>query len=332
MRQILPGLIMLLCTLCMPSSMDVHDSPDSIRIDSPQLSAEIRKKGYVSGVAAGSFLDRQTGFRDPGFGLDIVDWILEPGSDTAYRDRLPKEMVYDFHNAVHGDIPKRIVEGPQICTQAGELAPEVIRGPDFVAVKQRWRFREAMPGREAGSEWEQTLLFPEGKRYFLSSDRVTSVNAVAAPSLRLDMPGHIKHTGGDTFGEVYLSYAGRIPAKEFLADFPPDARYLYRRGGKPPKRFIRAYHLRDPKTGTPGPWLAGMTLRPSDVSEAWCHHRGYVCFIEEIGGHPVKQGESFGAAFLVGYFDSIAEMNRTYDQYAGASALEVDSRGWRLVR
>jgi hypothetical protein len=41
------------------------------------------------------------------------------------------------------------------------------------------------------------------------------------------------------------------------------------------------------------------------VYEAWCHQRGYVSFIEEIGGKPIKAGESFGAAFIVGYFDSI---------------------------
>jgi len=66
--------------------------------------------------------------------------------------------------------------------------------------------------------------------------------------------------------------------------------------------------MRDPKNGRPGPWLAGMTLDPSVVSEAWCHQRGYVCLIEEFGGRPVKAGESFSAAFIVGYFDSIEEM------------------------
>jgi hypothetical protein len=71
-----------------------------------------------------------------------------------------------------------------------------------------------------------------------------------------------------------------------------------------PKRVIRGYHLRDPKTGKEGPWLFGMTLDPAAVYEAWCHQRGYVCMIEEIGGRPVKPGEVFGAAFVVGYFDS----------------------------
>ena len=45
----------------------------------PQLEAVIRRKGYVTGVAAQSFLDKKTGFRDAGFGLDVVDW----GSDCV---------------------------------------------------------------------------------------------------------------------------------------------------------------------------------------------------------------------------------------------------------
>ena len=151
--------------------------------------------------------------------------------------------------------------------------------------------------------------------------------------LRLDMPGHIRHKGGDTFSEVYLSYAGRIPSSAFLTDFPPDAKYRYvRQAGKIPKQFIRAYRLRDPRTGAPGPWLAGMTLDSSAVSDAWCHQRGYVCMIEEFGGRPIGKGESFSAAFLVGYFDSIPDMEKTYDEFAGYTALGADEHGWKLIR
>lgn len=63
-----------------------------------------------------------------------------------------------------------------------------------------------------------------------------------------------------------------------------------------------------------GPWLAGMTLKPGDTSEAWCHGRGYVCMIDEFGGRPTKAGETFSAAFIVGWLDSIEEMERTYDR------------------
>jgi len=208
----------------------------------------------------------------------------------------------------------------------------VIRGKDFVAVKTHYRYHLAAPGKKNGSDWNQTIVFPEGKRYFLSSDTITSVNSSPAMFFRLDMPGHIKHKQGDTFSEVYLSYFGKIPAREFLTDFAPDAKFNYRRAANPvPKRFIRAYHLRDPKTGRAGPWLAGMTLDPEAVFEAWCHQRGYVCLIEEIGGRAIQPGQSFGAAFIVGFFDSILEMEQVYDQYAGRTGLEAGEQGWKLT-
>jgi hypothetical protein len=326
-------LALVLAGLGQVSSFEETEDDRRIRIVGPALEASIRKEGYVSGVEGGSLLDKKTGSRDLGFGLDIVDWLMEPGSDEEYRSRLPGDLPYTFNNLVHGKRPKRSVEGPQICTKAGKLVPRVIHGPDFVAVRQDFTYRLAAPDKTAGSRWEQTLVFPAGERYFLAADRVTTANASEALFLRIDMPGHIKHKDGDTFSEVYLSYHGKEPieAGEFVRDFPPDAKYLYvRQPGKVPQRFIRAYHLRDPKTGKDGPWLAGMTLDPSAVSEAWCHQRGYVCLIEEIGGRPINARETFGAAYIVGYFDSIAEMERVYDRYAGHTGIDVDERGWRL--
>ena len=299
----------------------------------PDLEATVSKKGYVTGVAAQSFLDKRSGFRDPGHGLDIVDWIMEPGSDEAYRDRLDKELVYHFGDEVHGKTAKRSIEGPQICTQARKLDPIVILGKDFVAVTQGFFYRTAAPGHKTGSRWERAFVFPHGKRYFVSSDRITSVNDSDAMFLRIDMPGHIKHTRGDAFSEVYLSYQGVIPASEFFENFAPDAKFNYTRGrDKLPRRFIRAIHLRDPKTGKQGPWLAGMTLKPDVVSEAWCHERGYVCLIEEFGGRPICAGESFSAAFIVGFFDTIEEMHSVYDEHTGAIGVKVDERRWRLVK
>jgi hypothetical protein len=74
------------------SSIQVSENDEQIQITTGDLEAVVRKRGYVTGVAGGSFLDRATGFRDAGFGLDIVDWIMEPGSDEAYRDRLPGDL------------------------------------------------------------------------------------------------------------------------------------------------------------------------------------------------------------------------------------------------
>jgi len=319
--------------LLLGADYQVTETAEEIRIVTPQLEAAVRKKGYVSGVAAQSFLDKKTGFRDPGFGLDIVDWIMEPGSDEAYRHQLNPELVYQFGNLYHGQRRKRSIEGPQICTQARQLQPVVIQGNDFVAVKQQFRYRTAAPGRKTGSLWTQLIVFPMGQRYFVSMDRIDTVNSSEGMFLRVDMPGHLKHKQGDTFSRIYLSYHGIIPASEFFTDFPPDAKFDYLRGrDKLPERVIRAYQLRDPKTGRDGPWLAGMTLEPSVVSDAWCHQRGYVCMIQEFGGRPIKAGESFSAAFIVGYFDSIEEMHRVYDRYKGYTGLEVTKDGWKLVK
>ncbi|MGA2617636.1 MAG: alpha-L-fucosidase [Thermoguttaceae bacterium] len=314
----------------------VSEDAQSIRIETPELAAAICKKGYVSGVASQSFLDKKTGFRDPGFGLDIVDWIMEPGSDAAYRDRLDPELVYRYegeYRAYHGSQPKRSLEGPQICTKAGQLQPTIIRGKDFVAVRQEFAYRTVAPGKKTGSVWTQRLVFPVGKRYFISMDRIDAVNSSEAMFLRIDMPGHVRHNKGDTFSEIYLSYRGQIPAEKFLTDFPPDAQFDYRRDRDPvPERFIRGYRLRDPATRKDGPWLLGMTLEPSVVWEAWCHQRGYVCMIEEFGGRPVRPGQSFSAAFIVGYFDSLEDANRVYDAHKGHTALEVTKDAWKLTK
>jgi hypothetical protein len=298
-------------------------SPDRIAVETPRLRAEIATRGYVSGIAAGSFLDRKTGARDLGFGLSIVDFLLEPAPEG---EAVP-EGQYDFGNLVHGDIPKRYVEGPQICTQANELSHTLHRGDDFFAYTTHYRWSQPYPPRDrAGSIWQQTLLFHKDWRFFLSADRVTTVSESPCLYVRVDMPGHIKHKDGMGFEHVFLSYLDPplISPVEFQRDFPPDARFRYRRGETPPPdRFIRAYQV-DLGRREPGPWLAGMTLNPDDVYEAWCHQRGYVCMIEELGGRPTKPGDTFGACYVVGWFDDIAEMERTYDRFRGWSGLALE--------
>ncbi len=335
-------------------TFEVSEDDQQINIETPQLRAIVRKQGYVSGVAGGSFVDRKTGATDLGFGLDIADWIMEPGSDEAYRDQLDSELVYRFGNAYHGQQPKRSIEGPQICTKARSLSPEIIRGEDFVAVRMSFHYKTAAPGKQAGSKWTQTIVFPAGKRYFVSSDRIDTVNSSDGMFLRIDMPGHIKHNQADSFGAVYLSYLGQtnsssffrgvldvpqpLPPSAFLKDFAPDEKFNYRRDRLEtanrllPERFIRAYQIRRSESDTDGPWLAGMTLDPAVVHEAWCHQRGYICMIEEFGGRPIKAGESFSAAFIVGYFDSIDEMHEVYDAHKGFTGLTVSEQGWELTR
>src|SRR5262249_55435144 len=159
-----------------------------------------------SGIAAGSLLDKKTGARDAGFGLHVMDFLLEPGWKDDGYSRDPK---------VHGNLPKHYVEGPQICTQAKRLTPDVIRGKGFAAVCLRTRYTKAAPARKGGSLCEQTRVFQPCGGYARCGERTTSANALANVCYRIDMPGHIRHQSGDTFAQVYLSYHGTVPAAAF---------------------------------------------------------------------------------------------------------------------
>jgi hypothetical protein len=333
----------------------------TIAIATDKLEAVIPKKDpkhWMTGIEKGSFLDKATGFREVGDGLMVVDWLMEAGSDEAYADRViapegngvgryrwyenetdPQKRLDAIlaHGTSHR---KRMVEGPQLCHRMKPVRPEVIRGKDFVAVKTTYRYEYAAPGRKAGSLWTQLVVFPRGERFFLLMDRIDSANASDEMFLRNDTPGCVRHEKGDTFSEIYLSYLSgprgvRIPSSEFFAPFPPDLKFGYRRDThRTPAHFIRAYHLRDKTTGKDGPWLAGLTLDPSVVYGAWCSQRpgNIIVMIEEIGGRPVKAGESFSAAHIVGYFDTIEEMHKVYDRYKGHTVLIADESGWRLAK
>lgn len=299
----------------------IREEGKRLLIETTEFQAAIQTEGYVSGVAEGSFVDRRTGGKDPGFGLLIADFLLEPGADSP---NTPPNRRYPYRDAYHGNIPKRFVALPQICTQAKALPHEITRGEGYVAVRQWHTWDVACPPYKAGSKWEQTLLFPDGKRWFLGWDRFACADATKQAMMRMDMPCHIRHHGGDVFKQVYLSYRGTIPQHDFHQNFAPDARFLYRRDEKRiPKRFIRAMQLDN------GVWLAGMALEASVVYEAWCHQRDYVCFIQEFGGRAAKAGEWVGAVNLVGYFDSIAEMEQVYDAHQGAVGLALSPEGWK---
>lgn len=331
----------------------------AIRIDTDRLEAVIPKKDprqWMTGIEKGSFLDKATGFREAGDGLMVVDWLMEAGSDAAWAEQV---LAPDGHGVgrytwyeneadaerrhyalmAHGSSHrKRVVEGPQLCHRMKPVQPEVLQGEDFVAVRTSYRYEYAAPGRKPGSQWTQWIVFPARERYFVLTDRIDSANDSEEMFLRTDMPGCVRHEQGDTFSEIYLSYLGgpngvRIPSSEFFEPFPPDLKFGYRRDlHRTPEHFIRAYHLRDTATGKDGPWLAGMTLNPSVVYEAWCSQRpgGIIVMIEEIHGRPVKAGESFSAAHIVGYFDTIEEMHQVNDRYRGCTSLTADTSGWRL--
>jgi hypothetical protein len=337
----------------------VTEDDRAIKIETDKLEAVIPKKEpkhWMTGIEKQSFLDKATGFREIGDGLMVIDWLMEAGSDEAWSEQViapdghgvglylwyenltdPASRSYALMS--HGSSQrKRCVEGPQLCHRMKPVQPEVLRGPDFVAVTTTYRYEYAAPGRKPGSRWTQRIVFPKGERYFLLMDKIETVNDSPEMFLRGDMPGCVRHEKGDTFSEMYLSYLSgpkgvRIPSSEFFTPFPPDLKYGYRRDThKTPEHFIRAYHLRDPKTGQDGPWLAGMTLEPSVVYEAWCSQRpgGIIVMIEEIHGKPTKAGDTLSAAHVVGFFDTIEDMHAVNNRYQGHTTLTADASGWRL--
>lgn len=339
----------------------VTEDERAIKIDTTLLEAVIPKnnpKHWMTGIEKGSFVDKTTGFREIGDGLMVIDWLMEAGSDEAWGEKVfaadgngvgryswyenetdPERRQYTMlsHGTSHR---KRMVEGPQLCHRMKPVQPEIIRGPDFVAVKTTYQYEYAAPGRKPGSRWTQLVVFPKGKRFFVLMDKIDSVNDSPEMFLRNDTPGCVRHEKGDTFSEIYLSYLSgpkglRIPSSEFFSPFPPDLKFGYRRDTHQlPEHFIRAYHLRDKMTGKEGPWLAGLTLEPSVVYEAWASQRpgNIIVMIEEIHGKPIKAGESFSAAHIVGYFDTIEEMHKVYGRFKGHTGLSADASGWRLLK
>lgn len=336
----------------------VTEDERTIKIETEQLEAVIPKKDpkhWMTGIEKGSFLDKATGFRELGDGMMVIDWLMEPGSDAGYAQQLiapdgygmtrytwyenetdPARRAYAL-NAHGSSYRKRAIEGPQLCHRMKPVQPEVIRGKDFVAVKTTYQYEYAAPGRKPGSRWTQLVVFPRGERFFLLMNKIDSVNDSDEMFLRGDTPGCVRHNQGDTFSEMYLSYLSgpngvRIPSSEFFTPFPPDLKFGYRRDThRIPPHFIRAYHFRDTTTGAEGPWLASMNLEPSTVYEAWCSMRpGIIVMIEEFHGKPVKAGESFSAAYVVGYFNDIPQMHETYERYKGHTKLNADQAGWRL--
>lgn len=341
------------------SEIQVHEDERAIKIETDAIEAVIPKKDpkhWMTGIEKGTFLDKATGFREVGDGLMVIDWLMEPGSDAEWgtpppggwmrygwyeneTDPQKREAMLLAHGSSHR---KRMVEGPQLCHKMKPVQPEITRGADFVAMETNYRFEYAAPGRNAGSLWTQRIVFPQGKRYFILMDKIESANDVDELILRNDTPGCVIHDQGDTFSEAYFSYlAGpeglHVPSSEFFEPFPPDRKFTYRRDrNATPERFIRGYKVRDPQSGQSGPWLAGLTLDPSIVYEAWWSERNdpydIIVAILEVYGRPIKAGESFSVAHIVGWFDSIEEMNELYDRHKGSTTLEADAAGWKLVK
>ena len=207
------------------------------------------------------------GSATPGFGLDIVDWIMEPGSDEAYRDQLPGDLPYVFNNLVPRQAAQAQHRGAADL-HAGEGARRraVITRQGLRRGRRRTtRYTLAAPGKKAGSQWEQTLVFPAGKRYFLSATGSPRSTPATPCSSASTCPATSSTQDGDTFSEVYLSYHGRIPASEFREDFAPDEKFLYvrerRQASRSGSSAPTTSATRRPARTAPG-W-PGMTLDPA---------------------------------------------------------------------
>ena len=74
-------------------------------IETRHLVATIATQGYVSGVA--SLFDRRTGARDLGFGLDIVDFLLEPDPEPDRGPIPASQYPYGPGDPVHGPAEAR---------------------------------------------------------------------------------------------------------------------------------------------------------------------------------------------------------------------------------
>ena len=86
--------------------MKIERKGSVIHVETEALSARIRTEGYVSGVAGGTLLDKKSGARDLGFGLDIVDFLLEPKWDEP---GISPELRYLMDPMLHGNLPKKQV-------------------------------------------------------------------------------------------------------------------------------------------------------------------------------------------------------------------------------
>ena len=74
------NLLSLLALFAAPSlfaadapKINVTETDEYVQVETDALQARIRKKGYVSGTAQGTLIDRKTGAKDLGFGLHIQD-------------------------------------------------------------------------------------------------------------------------------------------------------------------------------------------------------------------------------------------------------------------
>ena len=172
----------------------VRQTDDEITIVLPDLEAAVRKRGYVTGVAAQSFLDKRTGFRDP---------VLDSTSSTGSWSLGVTSLIAtgSTRNWCTTSTTRFTAKPPSGRSKGHRSA---LRPGSSIPTSSRKRLRR----RDSGVSVSHGRTGPQGRlavgpgdrlsareEVFVSSDRITSVNDSAAMFLRIDMPGHMKQTG-----------------------------------------------------------------------------------------------------------------------------------------
>ena len=249
---------LLLVALCCPSvqsqEIKVEETKDYIQVDTDALEARIRKTGYVSGIAQGTFLDKKTGARDPGFGLHIMDFLLGPGwKDDSYgRDeKYARQAAESLHRGA-ADL------------HAGEAArPVVVRGKDCVAVKMSFRFTQ--PDTTASSP------APCGSRRSSSSRQaLRPVRRTHHLGQRRRQPDLSHRHAGPRQAQGRRHVFADLPELLTARFRPPSSSRTSRpmRAPLPARQGQGAAPPHDPRLPAPagdkaGPWLGGLTLDPA---------------------------------------------------------------------
>ena len=67
------------------------------------------------------------------------------------------------------------------------------------------------------------------------------------------------------------------------------------------------------------------------ISDHAQHELTDVVFVElPAVGRKVKAGETYGAAYVVGYFDDVSAMEKAYDAHTGKRRIVLEDKKWRL--
>ena len=108
-----------LATHCAAAEIQVREVKDGLEIETDQLAARIKRRATSAASPPAASSTRRRVRATSASACTSWTFCMAPGwRDDGYT-RDPK---------FHGDLPKHYVEGPQICTQAKELKPEIVRG------------------------------------------------------------------------------------------------------------------------------------------------------------------------------------------------------------